>query len=105
MRIQAIQTDVVQADADATNAFLGGLEPAAQREDYTEAVSSAAQLVAEAAQHQPADGAALGALNRSLLDYTSQVEQARANNRQALPVGAQYLKVPAPTCVRTPCRC
>ena len=37
MRIQAIQTNVVQADADATNAFLvGGLEPAAQRADYTD---------------------------------------------------------------------
>jgi hypothetical protein len=93
VRIQAIQTNVVQADADATNAFLvGGLEPAAQRADYTEAVSSASRLVAEAAQHQPADGAALGALNQSLLTYTSQVEQARANNRQALPVGAQYLR-------------
>ncbi|MGB7820532.1 MAG: hypothetical protein WBL35_17570 [Ornithinibacter sp.] len=93
VRIQAIQTDVVQADADATNAFLvGGLEPPAQRADYTEAVASASQLVAAAAQHQPADGAALGALNQSLITYTSQVEQARANNRQGLPVGAQYLK-------------
>ncbi len=93
VRIQAIQTDVVQADADATNAFLvGGLEPAAQRADYTEAVASASRLIAQAAQHQPADGDALGALNQSLIAYTSQVEQARANNRQALPIGAQYLK-------------
>ena len=94
MRIQAIQTNVVQADADATNAFLvGGLEPAAQRADYTGAIASASGLIAEAAQHQPADGDALGALNQSLVSYTSQVEQARANNRQALPIGAQYLKV------------
>ncbi len=93
VRIQAIQTNVVQADADATNAFLvGGLEPAAQRAAYTSAIASASQLIAEAAQHQPADGAALGALNQSLVAYTSEVEQARANNRQALPVGAQYLK-------------
>lgn len=93
VRIQAIQTNVVRADADATNAFLvGGLEPAAQRADYTNAINSASKLVAEAAQHQPADGNALGALNLSLIAYTSQVEQARANNRQALPVGAQYLK-------------
>ena len=93
VRIQAIQTSVVQADADATNAFLvGGLEPASQREDYTRAIGSASRLIAEAAQHQPADGNALGALNQSLVAYTSQVEQARANNRQALPVGAQYLR-------------
>jgi len=93
VRIQAIQTNVVQADADATNAFLvGGLEPADQREDYTDAIASASQLIAEAAQHQPADGNALGALNQALVAYTGQVEQARANNRQALPVGAQYLR-------------
>ena len=56
------------------------------------AIASASRLIAEAAQHQPADGAALGALNQALVTYTSQVEQARANNRQALPVGAQYLR-------------
>ena len=93
VRIQAVQTNVVQADADATNAFLvGGLEPAAQRADYTTAIASASRLIAEAAQHQPADGPALGALNQALVAYTGTVEQARANNRQALPVGAQYLK-------------
>ncbi len=93
VRIQAIQTNVVQADADATNAFLvGGLEPANQRADYTEAIAAASGLIARAAQNQPADGNALAALNQSLITYTSQVEQARANNRQALPVGAQYLK-------------
>ena len=32
-------------------------------------------------------GTALGALNQALVMYTSQVEQARANNRQALPIG------------------
>ena len=60
VRIQAIQTNVVQADADATNAFLvGGLEPADQRADYTEAIATASGLIAQAAQHQPADGNAL----------------------------------------------
>jgi hypothetical protein len=84
---------VVQADADATNAFLvGGLEPPAQRADYAAAIASASQLIAEAAQNQPADGRALGALNQSLVAYTAEIEQARANNRQALPIGAQYLK-------------
>jgi len=93
VRVQAIQNHVVQADADATNAFLvGGLEPAAQRADYTTAITSASKLVAEAAQSQPADGPALGALNVALVTYASEIEQARANNRQALPIGAQYLK-------------
>jgi hypothetical protein len=93
IRVQAIQNHVVQADADATNAFLvGGLEPAEQRADYTEAITSASKLIAEAAKSQPADGPALGALNKALVTYASTIEQARANNRQALPIGAQYLK-------------
>jgi hypothetical protein len=93
VRIQAIQTKLVEADADATNAFLkGGLEPAAQRADYASSIASATQLIAEAAQHQPADGNALGALNQAVVAYVSEIEQARANNRQTKPVGAQYLK-------------
>ena len=93
IRVQAIQNKVVQADADATNAFLvGGLEPPAERAEYTAAITSASKLIAEAAENQPADGPALGALNEALLTYASEIEQARANNRQALPIGAQYLK-------------
>ena len=93
IRVQAIQNHVVQADADATNAFLvGGLEPAAQRADYTDSISSASKLIAEAAKSQPADGAALGVVNEALVAYASTIEQARANNRQALPIGSQYLK-------------
>ena len=94
VRIQAIHTNLVRADADATNAFLvGGLEPVDQRADYTSSLAQASRLIAEAAKAQPADGSALGALNSSVLAYASLIEQARATNRQALPVGAQYLRV------------
>jgi len=94
VRIQAIHTNLIRADADATNAFLvGGLEPAGQRTEYTASLAQAARLIAEAARAQPADGPALGALNNSLLTYAGLIEQARATNRQALPVGAQYLRV------------
>jgi hypothetical protein len=94
VRIQAIHTNLVRADADATNAFLvGGLEPADQRADYTSSLAQASRLIAEAARAQPADGPALGALNSSVLTYASLIEQARASNRQALPLGAQYLRV------------
>ncbi len=94
VRIQAIHTNLIRADADATNAFLvGGLEPASQRTEYTASLAQAARLIAEAARAQPADGPALGALNNSLLTYAGLIEQARATNRQALPVGAQYLRV------------
>jgi hypothetical protein len=94
VRIQAIHTNLVRADADATNAFLvGGLEPAGQRTNYTESMAQTSRLIAQAAKSQPADGQALGALNDAVLTYGGLIEQARATNRQALPVGAQYLKV------------
>ncbi|MBE3074221.1 MAG: hypothetical protein IMZ75_04635 [Actinobacteria bacterium] len=94
VRIQAIHTNLVRADADATNAFLvGGLEPADQRANYTSSLAQASRLIAQAARAQPADGPALGALNSSVLTYAGLIEQARATNRQALPVGAQYLRV------------
>ncbi|WP_221655758.1 hypothetical protein, partial [Actinotalea ferrariae] len=93
VRLQELQTRLVSADANATNAFLvGGLEPADRRAVYDDAVTAAAELVAEAARAQPADGAVLAALNTAILDYTGGIEQARAANRQALPVGAQYLR-------------
>jgi hypothetical protein len=94
VRIQAIYTNLVRADADATNAFLvGGLEPPVQHADYTSSLAQASRLIAQAATAQPADGPALGALNSSVLTYAGLIEQARATNRQALPVGAQYLRV------------
>lgn len=93
VRLQDIQTNLVRADAGATNAFLvGGLEPAEQRQGYEDAVQRAAGLVALAAAAQSADGEALAALNTSMQRYTAGVAQARANNRQGLPVGAQYLR-------------
>lgn len=93
VRVQAIHTNLVSANADATNAFLrGGLEPPAQRQHFTDSMSAASRLIAEAAKAQPADAEALGALNNTLLTYQGLIEQARANNRQGLPVGAQYLK-------------
>ena len=93
VRIQAIHTNLVRADADATSAFLvGGVEPAGQRADFTSSLEQASRLITEAARAQPADGPALGALNSSVLTYASLIEQARATNRQALPVGAQYLR-------------
>ncbi|TDO49196.1 hypothetical protein EV643_106165 [Kribbella sp. VKM Ac-2527] len=93
VRIQAIHTNLVSANADATNAFLvGGLEPPAQRQHFVDSLAAASKLIAEAATAQPADQEALGALNSTLLTYSGLIEQARANNRQGLPIGSQYLK-------------
>ena len=93
VRVQAIHTSLVSANADATNAFLvGGLEPPAQRQHFVDSMTTASKLVAEAATAQPADQQALGELNATLLTYQGLIEQARANNRQGLPIGSQYLK-------------
>ena len=94
IRVQKIQTNLLSADATATNAFLvGGLEPPAQRAAYDQAMLAASTLIAEAAQAQPADAEALSVLNQQLVSYAASIEQARANNRQGLPIGAQYLRV------------
>ena len=51
IRVQKIQSNLLSADATATNAFLvGGLEPPAQRSAYDQAMSSTSSLIAEAAQ-------------------------------------------------------
>ena len=93
VRIQGIHTNLVSANADATNAFLvGGLEPPAQRQHFVDSMTAASKLIAEAATAQPADQQALGALNATLLSYQGLIEQARANNRQGVPIGSQYLK-------------
>ncbi|MEU4292925.1 hypothetical protein AB0E63_32270 [Kribbella sp. NPDC026596] len=93
VRIQAIHTNLVSANADATNAFLvGGLEPPEQRQHFVDSLANAAALITEAATAQPADQEALGALNQTLITYEGLIEQARANNRQGLPIGSQYLK-------------
>lgn len=93
VRVQTIETDLLVADANATNTFLvGGLESPERRAAYDAALADVADLVARSAQAQPADAAALSALNAQVLDYAGLVEAARANNRQGLPVGAQYLR-------------
>lgn len=93
IRVQTIQTDLLTADATVSNAFLvGGLEPAEQRQRYDRAIEAVNRLIAEAAQAQPADAEALAALNTRVSEYAVTIEQARANNRQGFPVGAQYLR-------------
>ncbi len=93
IRVQRIETDLLVADANATNTFLvGGLESPQRRQAYQNALAEVGSLVADAARAQPADAAALSALNTQVLDYSTAIEAARANNRQGFPVGAQYLR-------------
>jgi hypothetical protein len=93
VRIQTIRTNLVKADANATNAFLvGGLEPTAARDAYTNGIATTAKTLAEATGAQPDDAAALERVNRIVATYTGLIESARANNRQGFPVGAAYLR-------------
>ena len=65
--LQKVQTNLVQADEDATNSFLGfGLEPLAQRQDYIDALETASRDLALASRHSAADAKALGAANAAL---------------------------------------
>lgn len=92
-RVHDIESSLFRADAIATNAFLvGGLEPAEQRASYDDGLEEVSRLITEAADAQPADRDALTVLNTQVLRYAEQMQQARANNRQGLPVGAQYLR-------------
>ena len=92
VKAQSIHVDLLRADAIATNAFLvGGLQTPASRAAYESAMGRVATGLSEAAAAQPADGEALGALATKVQSYAALVEQARANNRLGLPVGAQYL--------------
>ncbi len=93
IRVQGIKASLLRADALATNAFLiGGLEPAEQRAAYDDAIDQTVRSMTDAARAQPADRAALSALSSAVLDYVGSMDQARANNRQGLPVGGAYLR-------------
>jgi len=92
LRVQQIYADLVRADAAATSSFLvGGIEDPNQRADYDASMDRVAKGIADAADAQPADSEALGALNAAVQDYAATIEEARVYNRQGLPVGAQYL--------------
>jgi hypothetical protein len=93
VRVQTIRTNLVKADASATNAFLvGGLEPRDVSTAYRDGIATAARTIAEAASANATDGAALEGVNRVLARYAGLVESARANNRQGFPIGAAYLR-------------
>ena len=93
IRVQEIKVDLLRADALATNAFLvGGLEPVSQRAAYDEALAAATTQIAAAATAQGADEAALAELSGIVVRYAANMEVARSNNRQGLPVGAAYLR-------------
>lgn len=94
VRARAIYADLLAADAAVTNGFLvGGLESAASRKTYDEAMARVAENIATAASAQGADGKALAALNEKVQNYAANIDRARTYNREGKPVGAQYLRI------------
>lgn len=92
VRVQQIQSELLRADAIATNSYLvGGLEPADARAEYDESIDTVLRLVADAAEAQPADREVLADLNAAVSSYTTSVAQARDYNRQQFPIGIAYL--------------
>lgn len=90
--VQAVRNTLVAADATATNAFLvGGLEPVGQRTAYNEAIQRGATDLIHLSGSNPSDATSLATANAGLVRYTGLIEQARATNRQGLPVGSAYL--------------
>jgi hypothetical protein len=101
VRVQAIRTNLVFADANLTNAFLvGGLEPPAARSAYEQGIATASRTLADASGVDTHDAAALAEVNDVITRYTGLVESARSNNRLGYPLGAAYLRQAA-TLLRT----
>lgn len=83
------------ADAAAATAFLsGGIETAAVRARYRQALAdTAAALTDVTAGAADADTRTAAAqISAELAAYTGLVEAARANNRQGFPIGSAYLR-------------
>src|SRR5918993_1315070 len=92
VRVQEIQSTLLRVDAIATNVVLvGGEGDPARDSDYDDALADVFTLIAAAAEAQPADEAALAALNVEVNDYATGIAEARANVRQTYPIGAEYL--------------
>lgn len=101
VRVENMKSSLLRADALATGAFLvAGQESQESRAEYDAALADASRVLAEAATAQSADTDALAHVGEGLVTYAGLMEQARATNRQGLPVGAAYLNR-ASTLLRT----
>ena len=90
--VQDVRNQLVDANAIAANTFLvGGLEPAEQRQTYVDNLADASSRIAQLAATQPDDAETLATVATKLTTYSGLIEQARANNRQGIPVGSAYL--------------
>lgn len=91
---QDVYVRLVDADATVSNAFLNsGNEPPALSARYRNDIEAATAALPSLARRSGATSArnAVRTISEALPVYTGLVEAARANNRQAFPVGAAYL--------------
>jgi hypothetical protein len=90
---QQIYQSLSDADATEAAAFLAGTEVPAARSRYLADIARAATYleVVTAAAGTQGTGSGLIVLSTGIPVYTGLVEEARADNRLGLPVGASYL--------------
>jgi hypothetical protein len=91
-----IYRSLADANTTAASGFLAGSNESEHvRQRYEKDISTASELIAQAAATSEGSATArnqLSVLNEQLPRYTALVASARANNRQGLPLGGAYLR-------------
>ncbi|MCX5198254.1 hypothetical protein OOK31_30925 [Streptomyces sp. NBC_00249] len=92
----SIYRSLADADTASSSGFLAGAqEPREVRQRYEKDIANASRLLVSAAANTGAGGESrkeIALLGEQLPRYTGLVEQARATNRQGLPLGGAYLR-------------
>ncbi|MCB5169764.1 hypothetical protein LG634_33810 [Streptomyces bambusae] len=92
----SIYRSLADADTASSSGFLaGGQESRAVRDRYLADIANASKLLVKAAANTEGSAQSqreIALLNEGLPRYTGLIEQARANNRQGLPLGGAYLR-------------
>ncbi|WP_406182889.1 hypothetical protein [Streptomyces sp. NBC_01006] len=92
----SLYRSLADADTASSSGFLaGGDEPREVRERYEKDIANASKLLVNAAANTGADEDSrkqISLLSEQLPRYTGLIEQARATNKQGLPLGGAYLR-------------
>ncbi|MER5807134.1 hypothetical protein ABT143_02870 [Streptomyces sp. NPDC002033] len=92
----SIYRSLADADTASSSGFLAGAqEPREVRRRYEKDIANASRLLVSAAANTGAGGESrkeIALLGEQLPRYTGLIEQARATNRQGLPLGGAYLR-------------
>ncbi|MFF5804069.1 hypothetical protein [Streptomyces sp. NPDC012746] len=92
----SIYRSLADADTASSSGFLAGAqEPHEVRQRYEKDIANASRLLVSAASNAGAGDSSrkeIALLGEQLPRYTGLIEQARATNRQGLPLGGAYLR-------------